>query len=136
MSSGFVAWIFFVHVTFCDHNDLTIVACTILCKIFWGRVRNQVKLDLIGSLWYPYMGIFLGTSVKVLFLQWRLDTRLCCHAVLRFIWYFRICFDAKSWVDQQLVRRHGNKFSYTGYQVMFYLWLIESILKLCKNLKY
>ena len=51
-------------------------------KIFWEKSRNQTELDNAEKLWYMFCA-FLSASTKNLFLQGRLDTRMCPHAVSR-----------------------------------------------------
>ena len=44
--------------------------------------------------------------------------------------------EPKSEVARQLVRKFVYQVCYTGYQVPFYLWWMEPVLKYCKVLKY
>ena len=40
---------------------------SILCKIFWGKLKNQAKFDSTKRLWYLFKGIFGGPVHKIYF---------------------------------------------------------------------
>ena len=58
--------------------------CTIICKMFWEKLRNQAKLDKNEKFWYLFWRIFRGPVPKIYFCGG--DWALCC--VLMEFWDF------------------------------------------------
>ena len=60
-----------------------------MCKIFWGKLKNQEKLDKAQKLFFGFQkkSVFtyiLSSSAKNLPLQKRLGTRFCPNSTLCF----------------------------------------------------
>ena len=57
---------------------------TMLCKIFWEKLKYQTKLNKTEKILITVFAYFFSVNVKKFVLQRRLDTRLCPHLILRF----------------------------------------------------
>ena len=109
----------------------------VLRKVFLEKLRNQAKREKnqLSKSWnipVPVFVYFLDTSTKNAILQRGLNIRLSPHEVLSFSWYQFILWYSKSYFVPQFVTPHLHKVSCARYQVQFYLWRIEPVLKLCK----
>ena len=89
---------------------------TILCKIFWHKLRNQPKSEkreTAGEAGYKAVSA-------------------CSFRICLIIHYFLIL---KQDV-RHFMRNVIHKPSCTRYQILFYFWSMETVPKLCKGLKY
>ena len=109
----------------CSYNPVQ----NILIKIKkWSRVR-QVRL------WHFFFRIFRVPVPKTHFYREDLTLGSIPHTILKIFLCFlfsiilRLTSFRNIWVNSYIA-------SYTRYQVNFYFWWMEPILKLCKVLKY
>lgn len=89
----------------------------------WCKVRHL----LLHNSWAPVPKICFCKG------SWTLATE-CPYAVSRFSYNFLNCWDIKSWVVWQFLRQLIYQVNYKRSQVLFYLWRMEILLKLCKFL--
>ena len=78
------------------NSKLALFLETILCKIFWEKLKNQAKLDKMKNFDICYY-VFFSAIAESLLLQGILGTRLCPHKVLEFCYYFLISWHHNSW---------------------------------------
>ena len=67
-----------------------LVKTTILCKIFWEKLRNQAKLGKIEKLWYLFLVLFERCSQKFIYSGevWRKAVSPCSFGVFLIFPYF------------------------------------------------
>ena len=99
----------------------------------WNKIEKSSKTGQERKSLTSTFACFLAAIAKVKFLE----GRLALGYVSPQIWDFpNISLFPNSYVVRQLVRQLVCQVCYTRYHVSFYLWLIGSVLKHCKALKY
>ena len=105
---------------------------TILCKVFWVKLRNQAKLGNNEKLWCLFLSIFWAPVSKFYFCRgdWTLG-----YAPMQFWDLTSISLSPKILSLKLLGKSWDNsylRFLILDTKVPFYFWQMERVLKLCK----
>ena len=105
-----------------------------ILRIFWGKLRNQAKLDKTKDFDICFCIFFVSAIAKIYFCRedWTLGCPMQFWDFLNKIFLFSKMLSLKSFGNSWGI----YKDFYTRYQVPFYLLCMKTVLTICKISKY